>query len=320
MPKACFRANGVVGVAPQKEDDETRSIRFHVLLHLAFVLLNRAMFGRALTLGSTQSVRADWPSQHNHELREASRFRWRETHRALAWAEGEVFMSANQLAFSFPVPKRRGGARCGAGRKPRAAHLRHTPHRRRPVHRKAHPVHITLRARSRSLRAQQVARTILTGLRDSNRDWFRVVHYSVQENHVHLIVESEDSKTLSSGVRGLMVRIARRVNRLLQRRGRFWADRFHGRDLEGPRQVRNALVYVLQNHRKHSPSDALRDTRGAALDPLSSAGSFDGFASALPAGFRSIGPPCTAAARTWLLKSGWRRRGLIQLSESPARP
>jgi len=88
-------------------------------------------------------------------------------------------------------------------------------------------------------------------------------------------------RSVSSGVRGLMVRIARRVNRVLRRRGRFWADRWHGRDLEGPRQVRNALVYVLQNRRKHAGS--------AALDPLSSASSFDGFANALPATFRSVG-------------------------------
>jgi len=107
-----------------------------------------------------------------------------------------------------------------------------------------------------------------------------------------------------------MVRIARRVNRLLRRQGRFWADRWHGRDLAGPRQVRNVLVYVLQNHKKHANS--------AALDPLSSAASFDGFATAIPDGFRSVGPPCVAAAKTWLLKSGWRRRGLIRLSEAPA--
>src|SRR6478735_10115181 len=192
-------------------------------------------------------------------------------------------MSGNQLAFSFPEPKRHGGARRGAGRKPRAAHLRQTPHRARPVHRKAHPVHVTLRAGLRSLRAQHIARTLISALRDGNRDWFRVVHYSVQENHVHLIVEAEDTEALSSGVRGLMVRIARRVNRALRRRGRFWADRWHGRDLEAPRQVRNALVYVLQNHKKHAGC--------AALDPLSSAESFDGFASTRPATFSSVGPP-----------------------------
>src|SRR6185369_45059 len=184
-------------------------------------------------------------------------------------------------------------------------------HRARAIHRKAHPVHVTLRAGLRLLRSQQVARTVLGGLRDSNRDWFRVVHYSVQDNHLHLIVESDDSKSLSSGVRGLMVRIARRVNRLLRRRGRFWADRWHGRDLEGPRQVRHALVYVLQNRKKHA--------RRAALDPLSSAAVFDGFSTALPSAFRSIGPPCVVSARTWLLKSGWRRWGLIALSEGPVR-
>src|SRR6185369_12637509 len=97
-------------------------------------------------------------------------------------------MKANtsQLALSFPEPKRRGGARRGAGRKPQAVHLRQTPHRARPVHRKAHPVHVTLRAGLRVLRTQRVARALLGGLRDSNRDSFRIVHYSVQENHVHL--------------------------------------------------------------------------------------------------------------------------------------
>jgi len=222
---------------------------------------------------------------------------------------GVMHANLNQLALSFPEPKRRGGARPGAGRKPRAAHLRQTPHRVRPVHRKAHPVHVTLRAGLRALRSQRVAPTLLEGLRDSNRDSFRVVQYSIQENHIHLIVEAEDTQALASGVRGLMVRLARRVNRLLHRSGRFWADRWHGRDLESPRQVRNALVYVLQNHKKHAAT--------TALDPLSSAAWFDGFATAIPGGFRSVGPPCTAVAKTWLLKSGWRRRGLIRLSEAP---
>jgi REP element-mobilizing transposase RayT len=223
-------------------------------------------------------------------------------------------MGCKQLALSFPEAKRRGGARRGAGRKPGPAHLRQTPHRARPVHRKAHPVHVTLRAGVRALRAQHVAGTVLLALRESNRDWFRVVHYSIQENHVHLIVESDDGDALSSGIRGLMVRVARRVNRILRRRGRFWADRWHGRDLEGPRQVRNALIYVLQNRKKHT--GLVTDAR---LDPLSSSPWFDGFAGAVVSGARGVGPPCTATAKTWLLTVGWRRHGLIRLTEAPAR-
>lgn len=188
--------------------------------------------------------------------------------------------------------ERRGGARLGAGRKRSPRNQRRTPHRARPVHRAAHPVHVTLRASLRSLRSQHVAQTVLGAFRASNRDDFRIAHYSVQANHVHLIVEAENAKALSSGVRGLMVRVARRVNRLLFRRGHFWGDRWHGHALTGPRQVRNALVYVLQNHRKHARSPTV-----PLLDPLSSAQWFEGFAAALPRDFRSIGPPCTLPAR-----------------------
>jgi REP-associated tyrosine transposase len=130
---------------------------------------------------------------------------------------------------------------------------------------------------------------------------------------LHLIVEAESTQALASGVRELEIRIARRVNRLLFRRGRFWADRWHGRALASPSQLRNALVYVLQNRKKHSHS-----AHEPALDRLSSAQWFDGFSRPIPSEFRSVGPP-GAAPRTWLLAVGWRRRGQIDWFEGPAR-
>jgi len=221
-------------------------------------------------------------------------------------------MGGEQLELSFL--RGRGGARPGAGRKRRAAHERRTPHRARAAHRAAHPVHVTLRAASRSLRSGFVSKTVLRALRDSSSAEFAVVHYSVQVNHIHLVVEAASTAALSSGMRGLMVRVARRVNRVLLRRGRFWADRWHGRALTGPRQVRNVLVYVLQNRLKHA--------RGAAsahvpLDPLSSAEWFHGFATPLPARLRSIGPPYVMPAKTWLLTVGWLRHGRIGVGEAP---
>ncbi|MES1177258.1 MAG: transposase [Myxococcales bacterium] len=152
-------------------------------------------------------------------------------------------------------------------------------------------------------------RTVLGALRDSQRPDFRIVHYSLQDNHVHLLVEAPTSAALSAGMHGLMVRVARHVNRLVFRRGRFWADRWHGRQLTSPRQVRNALVYVIQNRNKH------QSRRG--LDPLSSAQWFDGFAHALPRAFRSITPRAIAPPRTWLLSTGWRRHGLVYFWEVP---
>ena len=219
-----------------------------------------------------------------------------------------------QLGLSFGERSRRGGARPGAGRPRGRAHLRHTPHRARPGHRAAHPVHVTLRATSRSLRSQHVVRTVLSALLDSQHARFRIAHYSVQENHVHLIVEAEDKDALSSGMRGLAVRLALRVNRLLFRRGRFWADRWHGQALKSPRQVRNALVYVLQNRCKHAHparSTAGKTMRHPALDPCSSAQWFNGFAGDIPSTFRSAIPRANSPPQTWLLTTGWQRHGLI---------
>ena len=217
-----------------------------------------------------------------------------------------------QLGLSFSKNCRvsaRGGKREGAGRKRSPAGARHTPHRARAKHEARHPVHVTLRAALRSLRSQQVFSIVLGALRDSNCQGFRIAHYSIQNNHIHLIVEAGDKTLLSSALRGLSIRIARRVNRLLFRRGRFWADRWHDHTLKSPREVRNALRYVLKNHRKHGSS--------LTLDPLSSAQWFDGFANPVPHNFRSIGPQCTVPAATWLLRVGWRRHGLVRTSESP---
>jgi putative transposase len=213
-----------------------------------------------------------------------------------------------QLWLAFPKPKQRGGARAGAGRKRLPAGLRHTPHRSRAAHRAAHPVHVTMRASLRSLRHQFIARTVLGALQSANRAEFRVVHWSIQPNHLHLIVEARSAESLSSGMRGLAVRLARRINRLLFRRGALWVDRWHGVELASPRQVRNALVYVLQNHAKHSASHR------PASDPLSSAACFDGFAAIQRTTGSRTGP---SSAQTWLLRVGWKRHGLIRPDEVP---
>jgi putative transposase len=174
----------------------------------------------------------------------------------------------------------------------------------------AHPVHVTLRAVAalRCLRAPRVFPAVRGALAAASRADFRVVDYSVQGDHVHLIAEAADRRSLASGIRGLAIRLARAVNRALGRRGRVWADRYHARALSTPRAVRNALVYVLMNFKKHG-------VVGTERDPCSSAGWFSGFR-ALPKAPAS-GPRPVATARTWLARIGWRRHGLIDAGERP---
>jgi len=170
-----------------------------------------------------------------------------------------------------------GGRRRGAGRKP-APGRRAVPHRRRRPHDRHCPAHVTLRASADvpSLRHGGLFSTIRNALAAASTHGFRVLHYSVQADHLHLLVEADEPTGFARGVQGLAIRVARAVNRALGRRGRVWGDRYHAHVLRTPREVRNALVYVLNNFRKH-----VRNARG--LDPFSSARWFDGWTTAVEA-------------------------------------
>lgn len=138
-----------------------------------------------------------------------------------------------------------------------------------------------------------------------------MVHFSVQSDHIHLLVEGDSREALIRGNQGLAIRCARAVNRAAHRTGSVWSDRYHSHVLTTPRETRRALAYVLLNHCKH-----LRAVPG--IDPCSSAAWFDGWR------HRPFRTPeeeaATVAARTWLLSTGWRRAGgAIALSETPRR-
>jgi len=201
-----------------------------------------------------------------------------------------------------------GGARKGAGRKRASARPR-VPHVARPRHDARVPLHVTLRLRDGlpSLRGDLVRVRLLDAISDGGQRFgFRLNHFSLQSNHIHLIVEADDRRALSRGVKGFAVRMARALNSLWKRSGSLFSDRFHARALRTPREVRSALLYVLQNARHHG-------IRRFGVDPFSSGPWFDGWRQGIV--FTSDGP--VAKAGTWLLRVGWRKHGLIGIQESP---
>ena len=196
------------------------------------------------------------------------------------------------------------------------------PHRSRASHRKGDPVHITIRVKDRapSLRSQ-LLQDIVKGALHAQRNelaktgakHFQVVHFTIQRDHLHLIVEAADRRGIARGVMGLEIRLARRINALLGRKGSFWADRYHRHDLRTPTETRNALRYVLLNTQKHHR--VIGDRNFA--DPGSSAATFDGFARP-PWIFDDDLRWPRVEPRTWLLGTGWRHRGLIDPADIPA--
>lgn len=144
-----------------------------------------------------------------------------------------------------------GGRRAGARRKP--GPRARVPHARRAQFSKG-VLHVTSRVVPvlRSLRCRKLVRIIEGCLREGcERAGFRITNDSIQRDHIHYVVEAADRNALAEGMRGVHVRIAHAVNRVLDRFGRVFAQRYHARRLRTPREVRNAIRYVLNNARKH---------------------------------------------------------------------
>jgi REP element-mobilizing transposase RayT len=194
-----------------------------------------------------------------------------------------------------------GGRRKGAGRPPAGERAR-APHDRREPLRPWQPVLVSVRMAPhvwnlRSARSFAVFDAALRGVRA--RGDFRVVHFSVQGDHLHAVVEADGSRALACGMRALGIRLARGLNRMMGRSGPVFEDRFHAHVLSTPAEVRNALRYVLGNLAKHAAEWGER-MGGPWMDPYSSAAPRKVRAAQLA----PFTEPAVAEPRTWLLGNG----------------
>jgi REP element-mobilizing transposase RayT len=220
----------------------------------------------------------------------------------------------------------RGGRRVGAGRPPKGREAG-VAHDRRPAVTARHPLHVStklVRAVG-NLRRHRAYAAIRAALRvAARRADMRVVHISIQANHLHLIVEADSAEALSRGMQAFQISAAKRLNAEaprpggVRRRGRVFADRYHAVAITTPRVARHTLAYVLNNWRRHREDEPLAH-RGWRVDPYSSGVAFVGWKEhpepwPIPPGYE---PLPVARPRSWLLRAGWRGQGAISLFETP---
>ncbi len=231
----------------------------------------------------------------------------------------------------------RGGKRKGAGRKPNNGVRAGMPHEQRPAVLASQPLHVTLRVLAivSTLRdfdiypAFQKA-TMAAAWHGQNMvdGRFRIVHMSIQSNHVHLLVEASDKQALSRGMQGFQISAAKWLNKVIgKRRGRprtgsVFADRYFAEPITSPLQARRALTYVLNNWRKHERDRTVTSSKWR-VDPFSSGIVFTGWKELedlglsrwqMPDGYE---PLAVVEPRTWLLRVGWRKHGLVRCFERP---
>jgi REP element-mobilizing transposase RayT len=227
---------------------------------------------------------------------------------------------------------RRGGKRRGAGRKPRGARAGEG-HDARTAFKSHHALHVVMRVvpavgslRRRAMYKAVREATITAALRER----VRIVHVSLQRNHVHMLIEAEHREALARGMQGFMISAARHINTALgdgtrRRRGKVFADRYHLTVITTPTQARHALGYVLGNWRHHH-----EDQQGLPstwlVDPFSSAISFPDWAELEGRPWMwpirdGYDPLMVRRPTSWLLREGWKLGGrAISARDVPGRP
>jgi REP element-mobilizing transposase RayT len=223
-----------------------------------------------------------------------------------------------------------GGRRKGAGRKPKGSRPG-TSHRERPEVKLRHPLHVVLRVVPAvgSLRRREMYRavreaTIVAALRER----IRIVHISLQRNHIHLLVEAASKQALARGMQGFQISVAKNINTLLgenrcrRRRGRVFADRYFAEAITSPRRARNALSYIMNNckHRE----DQQGQTRTWLVDPFSSGISFPDWKERDDKAFmwpirETYEPLMVRRPESWILREGWKKAGPVSYREVPSR-
>ncbi len=215
---------------------------------------------------------------------------------------------------------RRGGKRRGAGRKPNGPRAAER-HETRPAFKPYHPLHVVMRVvpavgslRRRTLYQAIRQATITAAL----REWFRIVHVSLQRDHVHLLVEADDKAALARGMQGFQISAAKHINAALgdgerRRRGKVFADRYHVEVITTPTRAHRALGYILGNWRHHG-----EDRQGLPstwlVDPFSTGILFPDWKELGDQPWmwpirETYDPMVVRTPQSWLLREGWKRGG-----------
>jgi len=236
-------------------------------------------------------------------------------------------MANRQLQGCFEF-KTWGGKRKGAGRPPKGPRSSE-PHAAKERFTRATPVHVTLRviAPVSTLRWPDAYHAIRRAIYPTlERTDFRIVHLSIEDNHLHLIVEADDHAALTTGIRAFESSAAQRLNLAIARStgaklaGKVFDDRYHSRSITSPTQARNTISYVLNNWRRHG-LDRGMESMFWDVDYYSSGPAFDGWKELEQSPFLYQTPDyprlSVSRPRTWLLARGWRKAGPISMREVP---
>ena len=138
-------------------------------------------------------------------------------------------------------------------------------HLRRPTVTGTEPVQVTLKLQPGlpSLRTPALKACVEQAI-DAGHERFgmRLLNHTLEKDGLSLVVTAPHRRALSRGIQGISVRIARAVNRKLERKGRLFADRYDAHVLANA--VRSSSVRASSVRASAVRASAVRSSAAAA--------------------------------------------------------
>ncbi|MGZ3788931.1 MAG: transposase [Bacteriovorax sp.] len=134
--------------------------------------------------------------------------------------------------------------------------IRHT---RRPFLKKPSSLHLTVKIKKNKadLKNKSVLGILKRAILNARRQGLKVIHYSLEYDHVHLLIEAENNHILGKGMQAFGVTLSKAINRMRRLKGGVYKHRYHFRQISGTRELKNVMKYIFTNGLKHKTAKGI---------------------------------------------------------------
>jgi len=142
-------------------------------------------------------------------------------------------------------------------------------HIERPKFHRMRSLHLTIKIRENKadIQNKRILIRLAHSIQRARLQGLKVLHFALEYNHVHLLVEAGSHEILHKAMQALGISFAKGINKIKSRKGAVYKHRYHFRQISTPRDLKNVIHYILQNHRKHRSLASYRSLKPAvALD------------------------------------------------------
>ncbi len=147
--------------------------------------------------------------------------------------------------------------RKGAGRP--ALHDPGIRHTNRPHIKKPASLHLTIKVKKKKaeIKNKSVLKILKRAILNARKQGLRVIHFSLEYDHVHLLIEADNNLILGKGMQAFGVTLSKAINRLKKLKGGVYKHRYHFRQISSTRELKIVMNYIFTNGLKHGTAKSI---------------------------------------------------------------